>query len=237
MKILKSLSLSLVVLVSACGRILIGEDCECGFYTNAATNKMLHWPDGTKIKFEVHKNVPDEQLLALEAVGEQYNKLLQNTQIDINTSERAAPSYSEQNVDEVSGDGINGVYWVTGRWPWKKKEPNSDAMTVVSFSASRITEADIFFRARSFRDISGDLSRLGALQISVAPGFEIESASVTSQRIYTIGLHEFGHAIGRTHSHENGSLMFPSVGLGLVEEAFSDYDREIFSAVYELSGS
>jgi hypothetical protein len=164
------------------------------------------------------------------AITDTYNSLLSKTKLSIQTGSTNLKPFNGS-VSAVSGDHVNGVYWVEGDWPWAKSSPDSDAMTVVVFSSNRIAEADVFFRASSFPEKSG--SALSATGLDGALT-EIASAPIEDQWIYVIGLHEFGHALGRVHSHDHDSLMYPSIGLNFALSPFSEYDVEKFEQVYKV---
>jgi hypothetical protein len=101
-------------------------------------------------------------------------------------------------------------------------------MTVVRFTRGRIVEADIYYRAASFpsQNITPD-----------SAGFRPLEASIDAQYIYVITVHEVGHALGRVHTTNEDSIMFPQVGLDFVSQPFSLWDLETFQSVYQLSGN
>jgi hypothetical protein len=153
---LKTLSILTVAILSACGEQVRSDCNDCGFYTDASGSRLMHWPDGTQIQFEFHRDFPEDKKQAMAAVGTVYNSAFAQTRLDIKTTSSFAPSFSGRNPDSVAnsvlGDGINGIYWVEGEWPWAQENPNSDAMTLVAFEAGRIIEADLFFKADSFSE-------------------------------------------------------------------------------------
>ncbi|MEO5667180.1 MAG: hypothetical protein ABIR96_03900, partial [Bdellovibrionota bacterium] len=52
--------LGLLTLLQACGSPFdIKASCDTGFYTTNS-GKLMHWPDGSRIDFQMHKSVPAE---------------------------------------------------------------------------------------------------------------------------------------------------------------------------------
>ena len=113
-----------LIFFQACGRIVVSEDCDCGFYTIAGTDTKLHWKDGEQISFRFQKDFPDVYRLAVEESTRTYNNILAKTQIKIQqtrdangnlvSTQNAAPMGSDPN--SVTGDGENGIYWIKGTW-------------------------------------------------------------------------------------------------------------------------
>ena len=248
------LGMSILILTSGCGRNLkVKKDCPCGFYTSDS-GKILAWPDGDSVNFVFEKSFPKELRFAVASAAENYNHLLDKTHLALSPTDESAPAMKDINPDSVSSDGINGVYWVPEPWPWKDKDPNSDAMTVVVFKRGRIVEADLFFRERSFQgpiQIPNEasfssimnskptslLTDAGSITTStVADPAEItQGASSNVKWIYTIGVHEFGHALGRVHTDREDSIMHPTVSLESIKRPFTDWDVETFNHVYHVT--
>jgi hypothetical protein len=217
-----------LIILGACGQTKVLDDCDCGFYTDQAGNKVT-WKDGETVKFAFHSGVPSNVRPAVSAGVLEYNNIFKSLRVSVSSAASDRPSsLSDNDPQSVSGDGVNGIYWITRDWPWQESNPDSDAMTVVRFTRGRIVEADIYFRAGSFpsQNISVD-----------SAGFKPQEASVDAQYVYVIAVHEVGHALGRVHTDNEDSIMFPQVGLDFVSQPFSLWDLETFQSVYQLSGN
>ena len=173
---------------------------------------------------------------AVAAAASTYNSIFENTQISVDMKNFTAPDF-HGDPKSVSGDGINGIYWVTGDWPWKDDKNHSDAMTVVSFDDNGVVEADIYFRAGSF-DLSSTepsmaIAAEGAhpVNYSVFADLQATSASVW---INLLAVHEFGHVLGRVHTDDQTSIMYPSVGHAHVYSPMGESDFDKFSQAYKL---
>jgi hypothetical protein len=146
------LILNLLILTS-CG-FQVRNDCACGFYTDASGKKLMHWPDGSQIELSLHRDFPEIMVEPIEGSAAAYNSVLAQTQLSLDSNRRDAPDFTGSTPDEVTnstlGDGVNGLYWVNGNWPWQVENPSSDAMTLVSFKFGKIVEADVFFKGPSF---------------------------------------------------------------------------------------
>lgn len=245
-----------LLVLAACGaqpERNVRKDCDCGFYTDASGKKMLLWPDGDKVVFHFNKDVPQDLRPALSAGAQSYNLILATTRIELDVHQEDAPAIVGGKPSSVSGDGVNGVYWVPEPWPWKDKDPSAAAMTVVLFENGHIKEADVFFRASSydgpvyapngavkstpmgskvketeFRNAAAGLRTEGASHIT-------DGATANVKWSYMLAIHEFGHALGRIHSKNEESIMYPKVGIDDIAHPFSEYDLEILGKGYTLA--
>lgn len=228
-------------MVSACGQMdRVGTDCACGFYTDAAGKEMWHWPEGSVVQFSVDPNFPEEMEPSIVEAGKTYDRIFASTRVEMKIPKNGDGSpypkalTTQTPVDvrnEVSGDGVNGIYWVDSRWPWIEANPTSDAMTVVKFRRGHIVEADVFFRSESFP--LTNISTRGLAASEVEGGATLRG-SIDSKWLYVIAVHELGHALGRVHAQDEESVMFPSVGLEFLRQPFSQWDLDVFSQVYSL---
>lgn len=190
---------------------------------------MYHWPDGAEVQFQVSSGFPSGHTPALNETADAYNELFAKTRIGINTSESLAPELHGNNPESVSGDRVNGIYWITGEWPWETSQPHSDAMTVVLFDQDGILEADIFYRASALDDLTPPPDALATQDFSFGTDYQ------SRQWVYVLGLHEMGHALGRNHHKDKDSIMYKSINLGFVQSPFSTVDEEIFGSVYSIN--
>lgn len=228
-----------ITFLGACGALSeVDASCECGFYQ--INGKMMHWPTDGEVKFSFNEFVPYSQRPAIVAAAEAYNELFSQVTLGLDAELEDAPDFPEEHTvaaaEKISGDGVNGVYWLEEPWPWNEESPKSDAMTLVKFDGNRIVEADIYFRARSFenhRTLATTQSE-GRDEPEESGKFEPANARVDAQWIYVIGIHEFGHALGRVHSEHEESIMFHTVGLDSLKNPFAAYDLDVFSKVYSL---
>jgi hypothetical protein len=265
-------ALSTLVALGACGYEIRNDCVECGFYTDASGKKIMHWPEGSQIEFEFNAGFPTDKREAIVAVTTVYTSAFENISLSVDPSRSSAPDYSGSNPDEISesimNDGVNGIYWVTGEWPWARSNPGSDAMTYVSFKLGQIVEADIFFWAPSFSDstasrqnpsnkhlsffeIPKKLEKNSPKNFSVASLFsklfktqnlagtittplEVTNSTTSNKWLFVLGVHEFGHALGRIHSDQKRSVMYPSVGLSFVRNPLTEDDLKVFSKAYTL---
>jgi len=245
--------LAAITLLQACGNPFnLSESCDTGFYATEAGQQM-HWPDGHRIDFEMHKSVPGNFRDVIKSSSLRYNESFEATRLKVIDSELKTPTFSGS-VGKVSGDNINAIYWVRDSdWAWSESDPSAVAMTVVNFSKDGITEADIFYKASVFaRATSTDATTEAVTQnffsfstpsafaatIS-APAYNIAATNTYffEHQAYMVSVHEFGHAIGRCHSDNRASIMYPEVSAGTEEERahpLSEIDLDILSQIYSL---
>lgn len=257
--------MAILGLLQACGNPFnIKDSCDNGFYeTNTGTR--MSWPDGSHVDFDMHQSVPAEFRDAIKGASEQYNSLFSATEISM---------YEGQKIKdfrglpvEVTGDHVNGIYWVREDiWPWAESDPNAIAMTVTTFSRDNITESDIFYREKAYTkpndnveattssiklpSIGGINGLMKASQV-LFPKLGINSNQMIQaayspletnnnrieHRVYMVSVHELGHSMGRCHSEEPASIMWPQVGPGneeMRQAPFSDGDISTFESAYSL---
>lgn len=231
----------------------ISKDCACGFYT-ADGGALMHWPEGSRLEFRFAKTFPESLRTSVSLAANVYNQSLAETSIVVDKEASHAPAMKNNKPESVSNDGVNGIYWIDGEWPWEGENAGSDAMTVVGFTKGGIVEADIFFRARSYAgkvyipsnedSESTPLTtgnRPSVLEptaahdaVSIEPSSILADSTANVQWVYMISLHEFGHALGRVHSDHDDSIMFPTVSTRDIPKPLSDWDFETFGKVYKL---
>jgi hypothetical protein len=209
--------------LAGCGlkKRTVSDQGDGAFYTDSS-GQRLHWPEGSKIIFSLSSNFPEEWRSAFEGATGAYNDLFLKLRLEVAPTPNTAPEPKNGDPNSVSGDGVNGVYVLGGVWPWKDKDPHSDAMTVVTFSDSGIREADIFFRESSFST--------GGTYVAGSP----QTSSSSVQWIYMIAIHELGHALGRVHTDQPDSIMNPTVSISNIAEPFTTWDRQMFSEIYQI---
>lgn len=254
-------SLGLLTLLQACGNPFdIKSSCESGFYTTNNDERM-QWPDGQRIDFQMHSSLPKNIRDVVGASGDRYNDVFSKTTLNIIDSEELDTPDFKGNVDQVSGDNINGIYWVREKdWAWGESDPDAVAMTVISFSRTGIAESDVFFRSKVFTrettlssaagTISSDTSKGVPLDFLFGLGFNSKTSIASAaynlasnnpnpaeHQVFMVSLHEMGHAIGRCHSDDPSSIMYPEVGSGSEEDRehpLSEGDLDVLSQAYKL---
>ena len=249
------------MLLQACGNPLsLKSSCESGFYTTDAGRRM-QWADGSRIDFQMHNSVPSAMREVIVASGDRYNDAFSKTHLNVVVSDEITTPTFNGDVDKVSGDNINAIYWVREKdWAWAESDPDAVAMTVVNFSRTGISESDVFFRAQifnrdtsssdvaqsKFRPETASSSALDfLLDLRFSPLASLTQAAYNAStsnpnprqhQVFMVSVHELGHAIGRCHSEDPASIMYPDVSAGTVEQRqqpLSEIDLDILSQAYK----
>lgn len=200
--------LTLVFFIAACGRNGINpKPCEGDFL--CVRGVRISWSEGSTIKFKLSDTVPPLHRPLIANAFDDYNDgILQDVKLIIDPDKTDAPAYSKDH-QKLSKDGVNAIYNITGDWPYEKSHPGSKAITITRYKGVHIVEADIYFK-----------------------GGEFETTSAADKWIETLTLHELGHVLGRVHSHEKTSIMYPTLNTEHTENGFSESDITAFSLAY-----
>lgn len=114
-------SIFLIASTSSCSKAATGEFHACyNEYLCSEDGSIVKWQSGS-MALKYDNGVPQEIRDAIEDTSESYNDFLLNTSIDIMPENDRAPAAVGGNYLSLNGDGVNGVYYITGSWPWKRK--------------------------------------------------------------------------------------------------------------------
>ncbi len=214
-------SVFLIASTSSCSKAATGEFHACyNEYLCSEDGSIVKWQSGS-MALKYDNGVPQEIRDAIEDTSESYNDFLLNTSIDIMPENDRAPAAVGGNYLSLNGDGVNGVYYITGSWPWEKKIKGSLAVTLTRYSEKGISEIDIYIRANNLFTAS-------------------QENEERSYMLRYLVAHELGHALGRGHSKNTDSLMYPSlptssfVDLAAMAMSSGDPLKGIFDT-YDLS--
>lgn len=219
---MRGLSLFLLLVLAACGKAQQLEVHSCyGEYLCTSDGSIIKW-NSKSIAFSYEDTAPQKLRSAVSESTDQYNDYFEETSLIIDEDDNRAPPYNN-NPSAMNQDGVNGIYYVEGTWPWTTKIPGSLAVTLTRFNANGIVEADIFMKGDEKLFINSD-------------------AAANLPWISYIVQHEFGHALGRSHSKEKSSIMYPSISARKVntlaaeedfDNFFSEYDLDLFDLAYK----
>jgi hypothetical protein len=178
---------------------------------------LIRW-DQSSVVFSFEDVTPAPLRTAMVNAASDYNDRFLSLDLLVDENNHSAPPYNG-NYSELNMDGVNGIYYITGDWPWETTIRGSLAVTLTRYDEFGIREADVY--------IKKDPSNFAQMDVDL---------------LKYISEHEFGHAIGRSHSKKSDSLMYRSIQkdnyapLSTGEEKsdfFSAYDITMFGIAYK----
>ena len=210
-----------VFFLSACTKQL--SLYKCGEFM-CSDGAIIRW-NQSSVEFAFDSSVPEALRNTMTDASTSYDAVILDTKILIDPSNISAPHY-KSDYASLNEDSINSIYYVSGEWPWTTKIPGSLAVTLTRYSNDGIIEADVFIKENAIGDPS--------------------KANATSTYYYKyLCAHELGHALGRSHSTNTESLMYPSINFNQkidtansgIRGFFSLFDLQIFDEAYSVKPS
>jgi len=163
-----------------------GNDEPCGFVRNGS-NYRVSWKYNVPIKIQMHSSVPTEFKPAILSAMKRWENL----------SEREFFLVDQIDNRDYPGarDSKNVIYW---NHTWLEESPRRQAVTVIHWNNSTISEGDILINAKDF-------------EYSTAA-----SADYNKVDFESLMVHEFGHLLGLTHQDSSTGVMAPMLGYGVI---------------------
>ena len=198
--------------------------CDAGFH-ETHSGELVHWPSSKNMNLVTHPEFPDSFMGVIESSLNKYNATFSTLELSIE-KDSSLKSFE----GKILVDGKNALYWVEEEyWIWNESNPDAVAMTVSQVSGTEIVESDIFIRASVF----------GNDEKATIADYDIKDSNenYSEHSLYMVAVHEAGHALGRCHSEEFESIMWPNTPMSDEElrmSPFSKSDLEIFSGVFKL---
>lgn len=220
-------------LLTACGsseEFTVDDTCACGFYTSQAGSKIMTWPEGSQIRFDFDAQFTQNLRPAVKSAALAYNNVLAKTSIQLDVNSSNAPTY-RGNPDQLSRDGVNGIYLVDEPWPFPDGQ-EAEGMTVVQFDPAGIVEADIYIRLAGLVHPNSTVAPFYSILPIDRAAILLSDVNVRWARV--LNLHEMGHALGLVHSEKENAVMNPYVWLELSDTGLGTADISTLSKGYEL---
>ena len=190
------------LLLQACSRNLDPQE-SCNFVQNSSLQRVS-WKQNLPVRLFIHKSVPPQYYLAIEAAIESWNSILGQKLLVIDAfgTTGAGPDR----------DGYSVLYWMD---TWEANKPTEQARTTVYWSGSVIYEADIKFNAKNFH-------------FSPTP----QDTTAATVDFESLVLHELGHVLGLSHSSLQASVMNKNLANGVKRTSINEQDKESLQCEY-----
>ena len=173
----RALGLTVALLVMACGPRFESEE-SCQFVQNSY-GQRVSWNGQLPVKFYIHSSVPEKFHGAIRGAMAEWDQALGSRPL---FEVAGTISHGSKSVK----DGANVIYMLS---QWDTENGSEQARTSMFWKGTQIQEADIQLNGESFDFFTGESAIQGEI--------DLESLMV----------HEFGHALGLTHSSIQKSVM------------------------------
>lgn len=182
-------------MIQACSRKK-SEEPTCNFVTNSVSQRVS-WDNDVPVLMMIHESVPQEYWETIEKAAEEWNKTLGRDVLKISIKGVTDPAVAEK-------DSYSVIYWMD---QWEEENTREQARTSIYWVGQKIVEADIKINAAKFRFAAYD-----------------SEVTLRDVDLYSLMVHEFGHALGLAHVNLFESVMNPELAKGVERRTISQLD-------------
>ena len=212
---------------------------------DAASNQYSDLFSNTSVEFYRNTNVKEFRGIPGEVTGDDVNAIYWVNEDEWPWKE-SDPQAIAMTVTAFSRSGIieADIFYRAKSFAEKSTSSSASASTKVKISSAEPADFPGTTLLSGIKEIVSlgnnifpDL-HIGKNQILQA-AYDLSSTNTNriEHSVYMVSVHEMGHALGRCHSDEPASIMYPQVSAGtqsIRENPFSDGDLKTFDSSYEV---
>lgn len=174
----------------------------CNFVQNTASQRVS-WGKESTLKLSIHQSVSSDYTEAIKDAARTWNEIIGREVIKID-------------ILGVSGSGParDGYSILYSLKEWDDDRPQEQARTTIYWAGHGIYEADIILNEDNF-------------------AFSIEDEPATDEiDLYSLLVHEFGHALGLSHVEDANSVMYANLSGGMKRREITDVEQKSLACEY-----
>ncbi len=194
--------------LQACGRGFEPQN-SCNFLLSSQQQRVS-WKGKLPVRFHIHGSVPSQYYQAIEAAAQIWNQASPGQELI------RIVGYGVSGPPEPQRDGHSVIYWMR---QWDRVRSREQARTTIYWAGTQILETDILVNAEPDNH-------------HFYPGLSLDGIKPNQVDFKSLMVHEFGHALGLTHTASAPSVMSAYLSSGVKRRDLSEQDISSLTCEY-----